>query len=52
MFRRYNTTAGHSFEHDPVKLERLRDLTAELRLGVKPSAHAEGTHYDHEQQRD
>lgn len=28
-----DATAGHFFEYDPVKLEKLRRLTAELRLG-------------------
>jgi hypothetical protein len=28
-------SAGHYFEYDPIKLERVQDLTIELRLGQR-----------------
>lgn len=40
LLDRQNISGGHHFEHDPTKLERLRELTVELRfansLGVSP----------------
>jgi hypothetical protein len=34
-----NRSAGHYFEYDPTKLERLQDLTIELRLGQRRDVH-------------
>lgn len=38
LISRLDRTAGHYFEYDPVKLDRLQDLTIELRLGQRPDA--------------
>jgi hypothetical protein len=32
---RLDRTAGHYFDYDPLKLERLQGLTIELRLGQR-----------------
>lgn len=40
--------AGHYFDYDPVKLERLRELTAELRLGMKRNDNDCGMDEHHE----
>lgn len=42
-FRRHG--AGHFFAHDPAKVEQLRALTAELRLGLGEEPHNQRPEY-------
>ncbi len=40
---------GHGFEYDEAKLERLRRLTEELRLGARPEGGSEADDEDEEE---